>query len=185
MVRRAYDRYYPYCDACCSENPGLDKGVCTLCHKERDLHLFAGFDKSVPCNYCSATYNSFATKHLEGIDLQPGGKPRTVSQILAASGFPRPTKSDLNTAARYFREKGLPAKKRNGRTHFVIRLPGEGADVSEFAMFEKAHPEAVKALGLPEGPLRAFRDSAIIPTYLRLAMAAALLGVPPYEGKEQ
>lgn len=183
MVRRARDRYYPYCDGCMHQTPALATPTCRYCHKKRELHLFAGFDHLRPCNYCAAAYDSLVANHLDTMDLQPGGKPRTISQILAATGFPSPTKSDLNVAARYFREKGFPSRKKNGRAHFVVRSKGEATENEMFLDFEKHHPDAVKALELPDAQLRAYREGAKIPTYMRIAMAAAALGLPPYEGK--
>lgn len=115
---------------------------------------------------------------LDDLDDLPTGR-LTVTEFLTRAGVAdRPSKADLNEAARWLRHEGFKTVRVNGRR--VFDLGDEIGDDTTMASFARAFPALVPHLGLNAGELRHLMDGGRPDRRTCLAMSALIAGLPAY-----
>lgn len=115
---------------------------------------------------------------LDDLDDLPTGR-MTVTEFLAATGMrDRPSKADLNEAARWLRHEGFDMVRVNGRRAFDL---GDDLGTDDtFNAWAKAYPHAVDHLRLASDERRQLERGGRPDHRTRLAMSALIAGLPPY-----
>lgn len=90
----------------------------------------------------------------------------------------RPSKADLNEAARWLRHEGFDMVRVNGRRAFDL---GDDLGTDDtFNAWAKAYPHAVDHLRLASDERRQLERGGRPDHRTRLAMSALIAGLPPY-----
>lgn len=175
ISRKSNDARYPYCDACRTRFPQIDRARCGVCLKNRTLSKFPGLDCKLPCGYCGIVYESGAPTVLAAARLHPHGHT-TVRDLLQTLGFERPTKADLNAGSRWLTENGFARRKISGKWGYKVGAANvEGDDT--FQRWAETF-RCADRLGLPPRQLEELIGGIPIPTQTRLAMSALAAGLP-------